>query len=53
MLEQRLRKLHHLPLLMSLMPFVASSIAFADGVYLDQEKTHVEQIKKIIANIKR
>jgi hypothetical protein len=53
MLEQRLKKLHHLPLLMSLMPFVASSIAFADGVYLDQEKTHVEQIKKIIANIKR
>jgi tellurite resistance protein len=53
MLEQRLRKLRHLPLLMSLMPFVASSIAFADGVYLDQEKTHVEQIKQIIANIKR
>jgi len=45
-LEERLRKLDSLPLLASLMPYIASSIAFADGVYLEKEKEVVEQIKQ-------
>jgi hypothetical protein len=44
-LESRLHNLGRLPLLSSLMPFVASSVAFADGVYLEQEHAIVEQIK--------
>lgn len=44
-LEPRLQQLSECPLLASLMPFVASSIAFADGVYLDQERDIVEKIK--------
>lgn len=45
-LDSRLEKLNECPLLASLMPFIASSIAFADGVYLEQERTIVEKIKK-------
>jgi tellurite resistance protein len=45
-LEERLQNFARLPLLSSLMPFIASSIAFADGVYLDQERAVVEQIKR-------
>lgn len=45
-LEERLQNFGRLPLLSSLMPFIASSIAFADGVYLDQERAVVEQIKR-------
>ncbi|MCL6417239.1 hypothetical protein MIB92_16380 [Aestuariirhabdus sp. Z084] len=47
-LEARLKDLKHLPLLSSLMPFVASSIAFADGVYMDQERELVDRIKKLV-----
>jgi tellurite resistance protein len=43
-LQQRLQKIAHLPRLSSLLPFIATSIAFADGVYLDQEKHMVETI---------
>ncbi len=46
-LEQILKKIHHLRLLTALMPFVASSIAFADGVYLEQEQELVERIKEM------
>ena len=35
-----------MPLLSALLPFVASSVAFADGIYLDDEKTVVESIKQ-------
>ena len=45
-LKSRLEKLNECPLLASLMPFIASSIAFADGVYLEQERQIVEKIKK-------
>lgn len=45
-LETRLRKFNGLPLLESLMPYVATSIAFADGVYLEQEQAIVEQVKE-------
>lgn len=47
-LEDRLRKLSNLPLLMSLMPFLASSIAFADGIYLDREREVVELIRRMV-----
>ncbi len=46
-LDQRLKRFNHLPLLTSLMPFVASSIALADGVYLDQEREIVDRIKRM------
>ena len=45
-LEERLKNFGRLPLLSSLMPFIASSIAFADGIYLDKERAIVEQIKR-------
>jgi tellurite resistance protein len=45
-LAPRLEKLSECSLLASLMPFIASSIAFADGVYLEQEREIVEKIKK-------
>jgi len=45
-LEERLHNFGRLPLLASLMPFIASSVAFADGVYLDQEREIVEQIRR-------
>ena len=45
-LEERLHNFSRLPLLASLMPFIASSVAFADGVYLDQEREIVEQIRR-------
>ncbi|HAB55780.1 MAG TPA: hypothetical protein DCE61_05320 [Cellvibrionales bacterium] len=47
-LAARLERLSECSLLASLMPFIASSIAFADGVYLDQEREIVEKIKKQI-----
>jgi hypothetical protein len=34
-----------LPLLSSLMPYIASSIAFADGVYLEEEHAIVVPVK--------
>jgi len=45
-LEARLQNFGRLPLLSALMPFIGSSIAFADGVYLDQEREIVAQIKR-------
>ena len=48
-LDKRLSLLKGLPLLSSLMPFIASSIAFADGVYLKQERLMVEEIQKKVA----
>lgn len=45
-LEARLRNFGRLPLLASLMPFIALSVAFADGVYLDQERAIFEQIRR-------
>ena len=47
-LEQRLNQLSGLPFLSSLMPYIASSIAFADGVYLENERLLVEQVQKIV-----
>ncbi len=44
-LEERLHNFGRLPLLSSLMPFIASSVAFADGVYLEQEREIVNRIK--------
>ncbi len=44
-LEERLKGFRHLPLLSSLMPFIASSVAFADGVYLEQEREIVHMIQ--------
>ena len=45
-LEARLHNFGRLPLLASLMPFIAFSVAFADGVYLDQEREIVAQIRR-------
>ena len=45
-LETRLQRLKDLPLLSALMPYIASSIAFADGVYMKQERLMVEQIQR-------
>jgi tellurite resistance protein len=47
-LEQKIKSLRHLPLLTSLLPYVATAIAFADGVYLDEERRLIEQIENII-----
>ena len=47
-LEDRLAGIRELPLLASLMPFIASSVAFADGVYLEREDKMVEEIKSIL-----
>jgi tellurite resistance protein len=44
-LEVRLKRLKDLPLLSALMPFIASSIAFADGIYMKQERLIVEKIQ--------
>ncbi len=44
-LQERLHRLKDLPLLSSLMPYIASSIAFADGIYMKQERLMVEQIQ--------
>lgn len=44
-LESRLENIAHLPLLSALIPYIASSIAFADGVYLEPEKEVVERVK--------
>ena len=45
-LEARLENLNGLPLLSALMPFIASSVAFADGVYLDQERQVVDEVTR-------
>jgi tellurite resistance protein len=34
--------------LTSLLPYVATAIAFADGVYLDEERRLIEQIENIV-----
>jgi tellurite resistance protein len=47
-LEQKIKSLRHLPLLTSLLPYVATAIAFADGVYLDEERRRIEQIENIV-----
>jgi tellurite resistance protein len=47
-LEQKIKSLKHLPLLTSLLPYVATAIAFADGVYLDEERRRIEQIENIV-----
>jgi tellurite resistance protein len=44
-LEERLHNFGRLPLLSALMPFIASSVAHADGVFLEQERDIVNQIK--------
>lgn len=44
-LESRLKIFQRLPLLSSLMPYIASSIAFADGVYLEEEHAIVVSVK--------
>ena len=48
-LDKKLGLLSDLPLLSALMPYIASSIAFADGVYLQQEREMVEQIQEKVA----
>ncbi len=48
-LDKKLSLLNGLPLLSSLMPFIASSVAFADGVYLKDERLMVEKIQKKVA----
>ena len=50
-LSSRFLSLNDCPLVAKLMPFIASSIAFADGVYLDQERDVVEKIKRQIKSI--
>lgn len=45
-LNKKLSLLAGLPLLSALIPFIASSIAFADGVYLKQEKAMVADIQR-------
>lgn len=45
-LDARLRNFGRLPLLASLIPLIALSVAFADGVYLDLERAIVEQIRR-------
>lgn len=45
-LEEKLHNFNALPLLASLLPFVASSVALADGVFLDQERDIVKLIEK-------
>lgn len=50
-LSSRFLSLNDCPLVANLMPFIASSIAFADGVYLDQERDIVEKIKRQIKSI--
>lgn len=47
-LEARLKKFNGLPLLSALMPLIASSVAFADGIYLDQERQLVDKLKRQI-----
>ena len=47
-LHGRLKKLEGLQLLEALMPYIASSIAHADGVYLDEEDEIVEQIRSFV-----
>jgi len=44
-LDARLQPLRNLPLLSALMPFIASSIAFADRVYLREERELVEKFR--------
>ncbi|MBE9567230.1 MAG: hypothetical protein IMF14_00950 [Proteobacteria bacterium] len=48
-LDKKLSLLNGLPLLSALMPFIASSIAFADGVFLSKERVAVEGIKAKVA----
>jgi len=47
-LEQHLHHIKDLPLLSALMPYIASSIAFADGIYMKQERLLVEQIRQSV-----
>jgi tellurite resistance protein len=47
-LEQRLAGLNGLPMLSALMPYIASSIAFADGVYQRTEKIQVEKVQQYV-----
>ena len=37
-----------LPMLSALMPYIASSIAFADGVYQKTEKIQVEKVQQYV-----
>lgn len=46
--EEEINKLKQLRLLTSLLPHVATAIAFADGVYLDEERRRIEQIESIV-----
>ena len=48
-LESRLKNFQRLPLLSSLMPYIASSIAFADGVYLEEEHAIVVAVGNHVA----
>jgi tellurite resistance protein len=47
-LEKKMNLLSGMPLLSALMPFIASSVAFADGVYLEKERLMVERIQEIV-----
>lgn len=47
-LKERLTLIKNSPLLSKLMPYVASSIAFADSVYLDKERQVVEEVREFV-----
>lgn len=47
-LEERLDTIRQLPLLRALMPYIASSIAMANGVYLGREKEVVDSIQRLL-----
>ncbi|MGB3223044.1 MAG: hypothetical protein WBB23_09605 [Desulforhopalus sp.] len=47
-LEKEINSLGHLRLITSLLPYVATAVAFADGVYLDEERRIIERIEKIV-----
>jgi len=45
-LDERLKSFSNLPLLSALLPCIASSVGFADGVYLEQERQIVERVRR-------
>ncbi|MBN7797817.1 hypothetical protein [Parahaliea mediterranea] len=47
-LEHRLATIRQLPLLRALMPYIAASIAMANGVYLSQERALVDTIQQLL-----
>ena len=47
-LQERLALIKRSPLLSKLMPYVASSIAFADSVYLEKERQVVEEVREFV-----